>query len=110
MGRASLRQWSDLGDSKCAREWIVIVASSPYLSCPTLPYPSSHARQVSDAKPVRPAWGSLAAGAEGVATAITAWGSLVVLGDADGNLNRWDTATGRITTLATPYVRPRLRR
>ena len=64
---------------------------------------------MSDAKPVRPAWGSLAAGAEGVATAIAAWGSLVVLGDADGNLNRWDTATGRITTLATPYVRPRLR-
>ena len=105
MGRASLRQWSDLGDSKYAGGWIVTVTSSPY---PTLSH--SRAWQVSDAKPVRPAWGSLAAGAEGVATAIAAWGSLVVLGDADGNLNRWDTATGRITTLATPYVRPRLRR
>ncbi|KAK9845313.1 hypothetical protein WJX81_003317 [Elliptochloris bilobata] len=60
-------------------------------------------RKVSDAKPVRPAWGSLAAGAEGVATAIAAWGSLVVMGDADGNLNRWDTATGRMSTLATTY-------
>lgn len=60
---------------------------------------------MSDAKPVRPHWGTLAAGAEGVATAIAAWGSLVVMGDADGNLNRWDTATGRMSTLATPYVR-----
>jgi len=62
---------------------------------------------VTDAKPVRPSWGAVGAGAEGVATAIAAWGSLVVMGDADGNINRWDTATGRIVSLATPYVRAR---
>jgi len=63
--------------------------------------------QVTDAKPVRPSWGAVGAGAEGVATAIAAWGSLVVMGDADGNINRWDTATGRIVSLATQYVRAR---
>ncbi|KAK9829709.1 hypothetical protein WJX72_007460 [[Myrmecia] bisecta] len=57
-------------------------------------------RKVTDTKPKRPMWGLLA-GAESVATAIASWGNLVILGDADGNLNRWDTATGRITTIST---------
>ncbi len=48
--------------------------------------------QVSDTKPKRPQWGLLSSG-EVHTTTIAAWAHLVILGDADGNLNRWDTTT-----------------
>jgi len=32
-------------------------------------------------------------GGEVHSTTIAAWGHLVLLGDADGNLNKWDTTT-----------------
>ena len=48
--------------------------------------------QVSDCKPKRPNWGMLSSG-EVHSTTIAAWGHLVLLGDADGNLNKWDTTT-----------------
>ena len=50
------------------------------------------ALQVSDTKPKRPQWGLLSSG-EVHTTTIAAWAHLVILGDADGNLNRWDTTT-----------------
>lgn len=48
--------------------------------------------QVTDCKPKRPNWGMLSSG-EVHSTTIAAWGHLVLLGDADGNLNKWDTTT-----------------
>ena len=48
--------------------------------------------QVADVKPKRPNWGMLSSG-EVHSTTIAAWGHLVLLGDADGNLNKWDTTT-----------------
>ena len=48
--------------------------------------------QVTDCKPKRPNWGMLSGG-EVHSTTIAAWGHLVLLGDADGNLNKWDTTT-----------------
>ena len=50
------------------------------------------ASQVIDCKPKRPNWGMLSSG-EVHSTTIAAWGHLVLLGDADGNLNKWDTTT-----------------
>ena len=50
------------------------------------------ASQVTDCKPKRPNWGMLSSG-EVHSTTIAAWGHLVLLGDADGNLNKWDTTT-----------------
>ena len=50
------------------------------------------ALQVTDCKPKRPNWGMLSSG-EVHSTTIAAWGNLVLLGDADGNLNKWDTTT-----------------
>jgi hypothetical protein len=57
--------------------------------------------QVTDTKPKRPSWGLMSSTSEGVATAIAAWGHLVIMGDTEGNLNRWDTQTGRISTVST---------
>ncbi|KAA6419923.1 MAG: hypothetical protein FRX49_10113 [Trebouxia sp. A1-2] len=57
-------------------------------------------RKVTDCKPKRPNWGMLSGG-EVHSTTIAAWGHLVLLGDADGNLNKWDTTTGRVTSIAT---------
>ena len=37
---------------------------------------------------------------EVAATALVAWGRLVVLGDAEGRLTTWDTASGRTSTLS----------
>ena len=62
------------------------------------------APQVTDTKPKRPTWGLMSSTSEGVATAIAAWGHLVIMGDTEGNLNRWDTQTGRISTVQTTQV------
>lgn len=48
--------------------------------------------QVSDCKPKRPNWGMLSGG-EVHSTTIAAWGHIVLLGSAEGNLNKWDTTT-----------------
>ncbi len=47
---------------------------------------------MTDCKPKRPNWGMLSSG-EVHSTTIAAWGHLVLMGDADGNLNKWDTTT-----------------
>ena len=47
---------------------------------------------MTDCKPKRPNWGMLSGG-EVHSTTIAAWGHLVLMGDADGNLNKWDTTT-----------------
>ncbi|KAK9863395.1 hypothetical protein WJX84_011255 [Apatococcus fuscideae] len=57
-------------------------------------------RKVSDTKPKRPMWGALSGG-DLIGTGIAAWGNLVVLGDAEGNIHRWDTSTGKVTTIST---------
>ncbi|KAL3161421.1 hypothetical protein ABBQ32_010311 [Trebouxia sp. C0010 RCD-2024] len=57
-------------------------------------------RKVTDCKPKKPNWGMRSSG-EVHSTTIAAWGHLVLLGDADGNLNKWDTTTGRVTSIAT---------
>ncbi|KAK9867753.1 hypothetical protein WJX84_002654 [Apatococcus fuscideae] len=57
-------------------------------------------RKVSDTKPKRPMWGALSGG-DIIGTGIAAWGRLVVLGDAEGNIHRWDTSSGKVTTVAT---------
>ena len=62
--------------------------------------------QVTDTKPKRPSWGLMSSSSEGVATAIAAWGHFVIMGDTEGSLNRWDTQTGRISTVQTTQVRP----
>ncbi len=48
-------------------------------------------------------WGALSGG-DIIGTGIAAWGKLVILGDAEGNIHRWDTSTGRVTTIATHQV------
>ncbi|BDA45713.1 probable WD repeat-containing protein 11 at C-terminar half [Coccomyxa sp. Obi] len=58
-------------------------------------------RKVTDTKPKRPSWGLMSSSSEGVATAIAAWGHLVIMGDTEGSLNRWDTQTGRISAVQT---------
>ena len=60
--------------------------------------------QVTDTKPKRPSWGLMSSSSEGVATAIAAWGHFVIMGDTEGSLNRWDTQTGRISTMQTTQV------
>ena len=60
--------------------------------------------QVTDTKPKRPSWGLMSSSSEGVATAIAAWGHFVIMGDTEGSLNRWDTQTGRISTVQTTQV------
>ena len=62
-----------------------------------------NAAQVSDTKPKRPMWGALSGG-DLVGTGIAAWGSLVILGDAEGNIHRWNTSTGKVTTISTHQV------
>eukprot|EP00873_Tetraselmis_striata_P044832 jgi/Tetstr1/465096/TSEL_009824.t1 len=57
-------------------------------------------RRIADTQPRRPSWGLLA-GSECVGMALAAWGTNVLLGDAEGNLLRWDTSTGRSSSLAT---------
>lgn len=47
----------------------------------------------------------MSSSSEGVATAIAAWGHLVIMGDTEGSLNRWDTQTGRMSTVQTTQVR-----
>ena len=61
--------------------------------------------QVTDTKPKRPSWGLMSSSSEVVATAIAAWGHFVIMGDTEGSLNRWDTQTGRISTVQTTQVR-----
>ena len=46
----------------------------------------------------------MSSSSEGVATAIAAWGHFVIMGDTEGSLNRWDTQTGRISTVQTTQV------
>lgn len=65
--------------------------------------------QVTDTKPKRPSWGLMSSSSEGVATAIAAWGHLVIMGDTEGSLNRWDTQTGRISAVQTTQARPHIR-
>ena len=60
--------------------------------------------QVTDTKPKRPSWGLMSSSSEGVATAIAAWGHFVIMGDTEGSLNRWDTQSGRISTVQTTQV------
>ena len=60
---------------------------------------TSLAPQVSDAKPKRLPGGL--SSMEVVASCIVAWGSLLFMGDADGVLMVWDTASGRSSSLAT---------
>ena len=60
--------------------------------------------QVTDTLPKRPVWGMLGAAPDTVATAIAAWGHLVILGNEDGLLSRWDTRTGRTMSIATNQV------
>ena len=69
-------------------------------ACRSTPVPV----QVTDTKPKRPSWGLMSSSSEGVATAIAAWGHFVIMGDTEGSLNRWDTQTGRISTVQTTQV------
>ena len=62
------------------------------------------AEQVSDAKPKRPMWGALSGG-DIIGTGIAAWGALVILGDAEGNIHRWDISSGKVSTIPTHQVR-----
>ena len=41
---------------------------------------------------------------DNVATAIAAMGYTVVLGDKEGNLHRWELATGRVSTIPVGQV------
>ena len=41
---------------------------------------------------------------ESATTAIAAWGTLVIIGDADGTISRWETTTGRVHSIATTQV------
>lgn len=70
-------------------------------------------RRVTDTRPKRPSTpGSAAAAAlsaqppslELTASALVGWGKLVVMGDAEGRLTVWDTASGRASVLATGCV------
>ena len=56
---------------------------------------------MTDTKPKRPVWGVLGGAPDSQATAIAAWGQLVILGNADGSLSSWDTTTGRTFTVTT---------
>jgi len=56
--------------------------------------------QVTDTKPKRPVWG-LGGAPDGATTAISAWGHLVMLGNEEGLLSRWDTVSGRTTSILT---------
>ena len=53
---------------------------------------------MTDTKPKRPSWSGLPLGGDNVATAIAALGYTVVLGDKEGNLHRWELATGRVSS------------
>ncbi|KAL4422261.1 hypothetical protein ABPG75_008458 [Micractinium tetrahymenae] len=57
-------------------------------------------RRISDTRPRRPAWQPLASG-DFRAAAIGSWGSSLLLGDAEGTLVHWDTASGKCSVLET---------
>lgn len=57
-------------------------------------------RRISDTRPRRPAWQALANG-DFRAVALGSWGNSVLLGDAEGTLAHWDTASGRCAMLET---------
>lgn len=63
-------------------------------------------RQVSDTKPKRPQWPLMSGASEAITTAVASWGHLVLLGDAEGNLSRWDTTTGKVSTIPSSQVIP----
>lgn len=65
-------------------------------------------RRVTDTRPQRPSPSGAAAAAvsaqpslELTASALVGWSKLVVMGDAEGRLTVWDTASGRTSVLAT---------
>eukprot|EP00884_Botryococcus_braunii_P018245 jgi/Botrbrau1/5103/Bobra.0128s0014.1 len=58
-------------------------------------------RKVSDTKPKRPQWPLMSGASEAITTAVAGWGHIVLLGDADGNLSRWDTLTGKVSTISS---------
>mmetsp|Transcript_7354 Transcript_7354/g.20760 ORF Transcript_7354/g.20760 Transcript_7354/m.20760 type:complete len:1627 (+) Transcript_7354:108-4988(+) len=57
-------------------------------------------RKVGDTHPKRPTHGLLTS-SEYVAMALAAWGTNIVLGDAEGNIVRWDTSTGRSSSVSS---------
>lgn len=57
---------------------------------------------MTDTRPRRPS--NSPAPGDSVASAVAAVGRLLVLGDADGTLLAWDTATGTCSALATGGV------
>lgn len=60
--------------------------------------------QVTDTKPKRPSWSGLPIGGDNAATAIAGLGYTVLIGDKEGNLHRWELATGRVSTAPTSQV------
>ena len=60
--------------------------------------------QVTDTKPKRPSWSGLPIGGDNAATAVGALGYTVIIGDKEGNLHRWELATGRVHTTSTGQV------
>ncbi|KAL4425017.1 hypothetical protein ABPG77_001795 [Micractinium sp. CCAP 211/92] len=57
-------------------------------------------RRISDTRPRRPAWQPLANG-DFRAVAIGSWGPSLLLGDGEGMLAHWDTASGKCSVLET---------
>ena len=53
---------------------------------------------MTDSKPARPAWQGPGIGPENPGTAIAAWGNLVLVGDREGAVHRWNTRTGAVQT------------
>ncbi len=96
------------GAVKCMDTSELVKLSDVYCSCGNICFrcQSIVSLQVTDTKPKRPSWGLMSSSSEGVATAIAAWGHFVIMGDTEGSLNRWDTQTGRISTVQTTQVRP----
>ena len=62
--------------------------------------------QISDCKPRPPAWSSVSVGGDNPATAIAAWPGQVLLGDKEGGVHCWHTATGAVHSFATNQARP----
>jgi hypothetical protein len=61
--------------------------------------------QVSDTKPKRPQWPLMSGASEAITTAVAGWGHIVLLGDAEGNLSRWDTLSGKVSTIPSTQAR-----
>ena len=58
-------------------------------------------RRISDTQLKRPSQGLLSGAGDCVGMALAAWGTNIFLGDKEGNIVRWDTSTGRSSSLVT---------